>query len=100
MLRADTITLIAESGLPRGKFETPSETRNTVYCTIRGVGMNEVYQAMDRGLAPEITFRIANRCDYNEEKRLVWGEKEYKVIRVYYSNDSDYVDLICQRKVG
>lgn len=100
MLRADTIILIGEDNLPRGKFSTPSETRSEVYCTIRGVGMNEVYQAMDRGLAPEITFRIANRCDYNEEKRLIWNSKEYKVIRVYYSNDSDYVDLICQRKVG
>lgn len=100
MLRADTITLIAESGLPRGKFDAPVETRRDVYCTIRGVGMQEVYQAMDRGLYPEITFRIANRCDYEGEKRLVWNAAEYRVIRVYYSNDNEYVELTCQRKVG
>ena len=39
MYKADVLTLIGETGTPRGVYDTPTETERTVYCTIRSVSV-------------------------------------------------------------
>ncbi len=74
-----TITLYTEQ--PRGVFDAPGTDTRTVFATVTDVGMNEYYQAMSLGLAPEIVFEIAVFSDYKGEKLLTYNGDQYRVIR-------------------
>ena len=99
MITADVLTLINETGGPRGVYDTPTETERQVFCTVRSVGMQESYLSMSHGLNPEVVFVLAHAFEYQNEKRCRFNGEEFRVIRTYRTTE-DAVELVCERKVG
>lgn len=82
-----------------GNEEITTE-KNEVYVQPRGVYQSEYYNAAQAGLKPSITFEIANREDYNDEKVVEYNGKFYTVDRVDWSAQRDRISLICEEKVN
>lgn len=83
MNRTGVIKLIGEDPAAHGIFDAPKETERTVFCTIRSVGYNEYYRAMDHDLSPSFVFRLADYAEYQGEKICVYEGVRYRVVRVY-----------------
>lgn len=75
------------------EVETPTET--TVLCGLKSVGRNEFYSAAQAGLKPTLIFEM-HGYEYNEEKKIIFGTQEYKVIRTY-SPSFEVLELTCER---
>ena len=58
-------------------------TEKEVFAELRSVGMKESYEMMALGLKPEFTFVLSDYFDYDDEEKIVYEEKFYKVIRTY-----------------
>lgn len=95
MVRADVIELVSESPEAHGIFDTPTETTQKTYCTVRSVGMREYYEAKGAGLEPEIVFHLADSDDYGGEKIVIWNGDRYRVVRTWLQGDG--IDLTCER---
>lgn len=83
MIRQDVIDLIAEDPRARGIFEPVAETKRTVFCAVRSVGMNEFYRAMEQDLHPEYVFTLEHFDEYQDEKVCEYHGKRYRIIRTY-----------------
>ena len=97
MVAADEITLISESTTAHGFFDEPETQERTVMCTVRSVGMRETYEARSAGLSPELVFDLANKADYQGEKRILYHGVPYKVDRVYTNPHTEKVELTVER---
>lgn len=95
MARYDVLTLIAESPKAHGVHENPVYTERTVYCAVRSVGMQETYEAMSKGLSPELKFDLTVPEEYEGEKLCRYRDVMYDVIRVYTTGQK--VELTAQR---
>jgi len=96
MVRADVLTLITDSPKAHGRFDAPTEERRQVYCTVRSVGMREAYEAMSHGLRPEWVFQLTHSFEYQGEKRCIFRNEEYHVIRTYVT-DADGIEITVER---
>lgn len=96
MVRADVLTLIAETPEAHGRFDTPTEVRRQVYCTVRSVGMREAYEALSHGLRPEFVFVLTHSFEYQGEKRCEFHGVEYTVLRTYVT-EADGIELTVER---
>ena len=83
MRRADVIYLVAEDPAAHGIFDAPAETQRMVYCTLKAVGMNEYYRALEQQLRPEVVFVLSDYAEYRGEKIVVWHGKRYRIVRAY-----------------
>ena len=80
--------------------ETIDTDKKDVFVQPRGVYQNEYYNAAQVGLKPSITFDIACREDYNDEKVVLFHGKYYTVIRVDWNAQRDKISLICEERVN
>ena len=96
MVRADVLTLIAESPAAHGRFDAPAETERQVFCTVRSVGMREAYEAMGHGLRPEWVFQLTHSFEYQGEKRCRYNGIEYTVLRTYIT-EADGIEITVER---
>lgn len=80
--------------------EIKQYTDTEVFAIPRSVYKSEFYSAAQIGLHPSITFRLTTPEDYNNEKVLVHDNNAYTVIRVDWTAQRDYVDLICEERIG
>ena len=64
----------------------------------RSVFASEFYQAAAVGLKPALTLVLASFADYDGEKLLEYGGKEYTVTRVYQRPDRDSVELTLEER--
>ena len=99
MLNADVCDLIQVSPAAEGVGIERTETRRRVFCTIRSIGMQEAYQAMGQGLAPELKVILAHDFEYRDEPLLELGGKRYKILRTYVTED-DGIELTVQKVTG
>ena len=99
MVRADVANLIAESPKAHGIFDAPTESTRKVYCTVRSVGQNEVYQANAVGLNPTLKLILAHAFEYKGEKQLTFQNERYDIIRTYV-NEGDQIELTIQKVTG
>lgn len=95
MMKADTLTLIAEA-VPRGVNDSPLESERTVFCTVRSVGMRENYEALAHGLHPELVFVLTQDFEYQGEQRCRYNGVYYDIIRTYVT-EADGIELTAQR---
>lgn len=68
------------------------------YVQPRGVYHSEYYSAAQSGLQPSITFRLANRADFDGQKLIEYKGVIYEVIRVDWNAQRDRVDLVCEER--
>lgn len=91
MIRQSVLYLIAEAPAAHGIFDKPEETKRMVYCTVRSVGYNEFYRALENDLHPTLVFTLSDLAEYNGEKIVEYESRRYRVVRVYL--DGTIVEL-------
>ena len=79
--------------------ELATYTERTVFVRPRSVFASEFYQAAAVGLKPALTLVLSSFADYDGEKLLEYGGKEYTVTRVYQRPDRDSVELTLEERV-
>lgn len=94
MNRSGVLSLISESPEAHGIFDTPRETERVVFCTIRSVGYNEYYRALEYDLHPTLVFTLADYAEYQGEKIAVFEGTRYRVIRTYETGGA--IELTCE----
>ena len=98
MIRADIITLVGEDPRAHGLYESYTPVNTQVFAEVRSVGMRESYEARSLGLSPELVFSLQVAADYHDERRLIYNEITYKVVRTYLNGDG--IELVCERMTG
>ena len=96
MLKSDILTLIAVSPEAAGVGTEPTETKRTVYCTVKSIGMQEAYQAMGIGLNPELKIILAHDFEYGGEGLCELDGVRYEILRTYVT-EADGIELTLQR---
>jgi len=99
MMKANVVDLIQVSPEASGVGTEPTETKRTVYCTIRSIGMQEAYQAMGVGLNPELKVILAHDFEYGGEGLCEVCGVRYRILRSYIT-ETDGVELTLQREAG
>lgn len=96
MQRANVIDLIAVSPEAAGVGTDLTETRRTVYCTVRSIGQQEAYLAMGQGLNPELKVILAHDFEYGGERICEMDGVRYDILRTY-ATETDGIELTLQR---
>ena len=99
MLKANVVDLIRVIPEASGVGTEPKETRRTVYCTIKSIGMQEAYQAMGIGLNPELKVCLAHDFEYAGERICELAGQRYRILRTYIT-ETDGIELTIQREAG
>jgi SPP1 family predicted phage head-tail adaptor len=99
MMKADVVTLIAQSPEAHEAGSAPRGARREVFCTIRSIGMQEAYQAMGQGLNPELKVILHHDFEYSGESLCELGGVPYKILRTYIT-ETDGIELTLQRVSG
>lgn len=96
----DVIMLLSQEYLPNGfGDQIPVETARQIWATIQSVSRQEVADAGQRGISPEVVA-ITPAINYNGEALAEWGGKRYGIYRTYHPPDSDDIELYLERKAG
>ena len=99
MLRSNIAVLIGESPEARGVLEEATETRRTVYCTVKSIGQTEAYQAMSVGMKPDIKIVLAHDFEYQGENLAELEGVRYRILRSY-ATEADGIELTLERVRG
>lgn len=97
MVRADILYLIDEAPKAHGVFDAYTPTERMVYCTVRSVGMNELYTAKSLGLNPEYVFELADYAEYRGEKLCKYNDVQYNIVRTYVNGQK--IEITVERGV-
>ena len=98
MLKANVIKLISVNPEAAGVGTEPSETKRTVYCTLKSIGQQEAYLAMGQGLNPELKVIIPHDFEYQGERLCELDNVRYDILRTYIT-ETDGIELTLQRAV-
>ena len=99
MLKTNVVDLITVSPEAAGVGTEPTESKRTVYCTVRSIGMQEAYQAMGQGLNPELKVILAHDFEYEGERLCELDGVRYAILRTYVT-EADGIELTLQRVAG
>ena len=99
MMKANVADLISVNPEAAGVGTEPTESKRTVYCTVKSIGMQEAYQAMGIGLNPELKIVLAHDFEYQGEPMCEICGQRYKILRVYVT-ETDGIELTLQRVKG
>jgi SPP1 family predicted phage head-tail adaptor len=96
MLRANAVDLITVSPQAAGVGVERTETKHTVYCTVKSIGQQEAYLAMGQGLNPELKVILAHDFEYEGERLCEMDGVRYDILRTYVT-ETDGIELTLQR---
>jgi len=99
MMKANVVDLITEVPYAGGVGTEPTETKRTVPCTVKSIGMTEAYQAMGIGLNPELKVILAHDFEYLGERKCELAGMRYNILRTYIT-ETDGIELTLQREAG
>lgn len=99
MMKSNVVDLITENPYAGGVGLEPTETKRTVYCTVKSIGMQEAYQAMGIGLNPELKVVLAHDFEYGGERLCELMGQRYRILRTYIT-ETDGIELTLQREAG
>lgn len=91
--------LISECPSAHGVFDKPEAHGREVLCTVRSASYRDIAAAGTEGLRPEIVFRLAHDFEYQDEHMCEYAGKLYNIDRVYFADESDWVELTCSRSM-
>ena len=90
----DVIQLVSrKTSVDKYGDQVIEKTSRTVFCRIKSISGKEFYQAYAVGLKPEISFILSDCLDYGNESLVIYGEREYNVMRTYRSGQE--IELVC-----
>lgn len=93
ILRKETITA-NDIGVEQREY-----TDKQVFVKTRGVTRREFYDAQQAGLRPSLVLVLSNRADYDGEKVALFHGTEYTVLRTYWTEDGDEIELTLEERV-
>ena len=96
MMRANAVDLITVNPEAAGVGTEPSETKRTVFCTVKSIGQQEAYLAMGQGLNPELKVILAHDFEYEGERLCELDGVKYDILRTYVT-ETDGIELTLQR---
>ena len=96
MMKANVVDLISENPYAGGVGLDPTETKRTVPCTVKSIGMTEAYLAMGQGLNPELKVILAHDFEYEGERLCELDGVRYEILRTYIT-ETDGIELTLQR---
>lgn len=96
MYLADVCYLISDTPAAHGIHAEPVTAERMVYCTVQSVSRSEYYQAANVGLQPNYVLKLSNYADYDDELKLRFRGKLYRIIRTYITPDHG-IELTIQR---
>ena len=96
MMRANAVDLITVNPEAAGVGTEPSETKRTVFCTVKSIGQQEAYLAMGQGLNPELKVILAHDFEYEGERICELDGVRYDILRTYIT-EADGSELTLQR---
>lgn len=94
ILRKATVTTDAVGNTVKAYSE------RQVFCKTRSVTRSEFYDAAQAGLRPSVVLALSSRIDYEGEDEAVWAGKVYGIIRAYWTDDGDSVELTLEEKTA
>lgn len=65
-----------------------------VYAEVSSVGSNEFFKAAVQSLKASLVFKVFF-ADYNNEKKVLYCNKEYNIYRTYLNEKIDEIELYC-----
>lgn len=71
----------------------------TVYVKPRSVRFSEFYEAAKSGLKPEIVLVLSNPMDYQNERIVIYEDREFSVLRAYMKPGRDALELTLAARV-
>lgn len=80
--------------------EKRTYTDRQVFVKTRAVTRREFYDAQQAGLRPSLVLVLSNRADYAGEKVALFHGTEYTVLRTYWSDGGDEVELTLEERVA
>lgn len=91
----DVIILIKKDGTQTNDVGdiVYSESRREIFVEVKSVGRSEFYQAMAKGLKPEIVFVLEDYEDYENETELEYNSVRYKILKTYKTDHR--LELTC-----
>jgi SPP1 family predicted phage head-tail adaptor len=95
-MRANAVDLITVSPEAGGVGTEPTETKRTVYCTVKSIGQQEAYLAMGQGLNPELKVVLAHDFEYEGEGLCELDGVRFEILRTYIT-ETDGIELTLQR---
>ena len=96
MIRVNVLDLITVNPEAAGVGTEPTETKRTVYCTVKSIGQQEAYLAMGQGLNPELKVILAHDFEYEGERLCEMDGVRYDILRTYVT-ETDGIELVLQR---
>ena len=96
MIRVNVLDLITVNPEAAGVGTEPTETKRTVYCTVKSIGQQEAYLAMGQGLNPELKVILAHDFEYEGERLCEMDGVRYDIMRTY-ATETDGIELVLQR---
>ena len=79
--------------------QVETETQTEVFASLRSVSRQEFAAAGQLGLYPEF-MAVTNAVNYSGEKVAIVNDERFAIYRTFRPNDSDEIELYCQREVG
>ena len=92
MIRENVLDLITVNPEAAGVGTEPTETKRTVYCTVKSIGQQEAYLAMGQGLNPELKVILAHDFEYEGERLCEMDGVRYDILRTYVT-ETDGIEL-------
>lgn len=99
MNKYDIIQLITEVPESRGIHDDHRPIPREVFCEVKSVGRREAYEAMSHGYYPEIVFELSQAFEYHGEKRIVYHQTDYNIVRTY-ETQADTIELVAEKAVA
>ena len=96
MMKANAVDLITVNPEAAGVGTEPTETKRTVFCTVKSIGQQEAYLALGQGLNPELKVVLAHDFEYEGERLCKLDGVRYDILRTYVT-ETDGIELTLQR---
>ena len=96
MMKANAVDLITVNPEAAGVGTEPTETKRTVFCTVKSIGQQEAYLALGQGLNPELKVVLAHDFEYEGERLCELDSVRYDILRTYVT-ETDGIELVLQR---
>ncbi len=100
MVKQTEITLIGESPEAHGVFDAPEETKRTVPCTEKSLGLKLTAEARAAGLSPDLVIELEHDFLYHGEKLAEYCGERCEIQRAYPYEKRNGIELILKRDDG
>lgn len=82
-----------------GVWKTAGVTEREVFAQKASVTRSEFFAGGQKGLDPELVFKVFH-AEYQGEEECIYNGEAYVIYRTFHPDGSDYMEIYVERKVG